>query len=265
MQNFTLPSLLVGLVYLVFLLGAAWAAKHRLNKENSDRTMMVALLSHRLRTPLTSIKWYLEMLLDNDYGKLQIAQIELVNHLNMSVNDAISILNTFLESSRVERGIIGSKTLSIDVADTLRTVVASVATLASDKKQTIKVDTEQNRMVALLNPFVLNMLLEVLLHNAITYTPNGGTITVTAKEEGKNIMVSVQDTGIGMTKEELSHLFTKFYRGKQAMEVDTTGNGLGLYLVKDVLKQIGGSVRVTSEPGKGSCFIIEMPNAQTKS
>ena len=256
MQNFTLPSLLVGLVYLVFLLGAAWAAKHRLNKENSDRTMMVALLSHRLRTPLTSIKWYLEMLLDNDYGKLQIAQIELVNHLNMSVNDAISILNTFLESSRVERGIIGSKTLSIDVADTLRTVVASVATLASDKKQTIKVDTEQNRMVALLNPFVLNMLLEVLLHNAITYTP---------KEDGKNIMVSVQDTGIGMTKEELSHLFTKFYRGKQAMEVDTTGNGLGLYLVKDVLKQIGGSVRVTSEPGKGSCFIIEMPNAQTKS
>jgi two-component system sensor histidine kinase VicK len=261
--TYALLAALSVLLIAVFLF--EYIAYQRLMRENRDRKMMVALLSHRLRTPLTSMKWYLEMLLDSDFGKLQIAQLELLNHLNMSATDAIGILNTFLETSRIERNHNGSdKAIAVDIENAANMTVANLKTTIMDRKQTIDVHAAAPHITALANPLTVHMILEVLLHNAMKYTPDGGKITVDIGKSDKVVSISVWDSGISISKEDQKRLFTKFFRGKGAIAIDTNGNGLGLYLVKDMLKEIGGTIHAESNEGQGARFIVEIPNREAE-
>lgn len=249
-------------ILLVVVLVFEYFAYQRLMRENRDRKMMVALLSHRLRTPLTSMKWYLEMLLSSDFGKLQIAQLELLNHLNLSATDAIKILNTFLETSRIERGQAPERTISVDVENAVNMTISNLRSTVADKHQTIDIHATEPHITVLMNPLTLHMILEVMLHNAMKYTPDNGQIRVDIAKNDTAVTLSVWDSGIAIPREELKHLFTKFFRGKEAIALDTNGNGLGLYLVKDMLKEIGGTIRAESEEGKGTRFIVEIPNTR---
>lgn len=261
LPTFSLLAILFLLLIAVFVF--EYVAYQRLMRENKDRKMMVALLSHRLRTPLTSMKWYLEMLLDSDFGKLQIAQLELLNHLNLSATDAIGILNTFLETSRIERSNSTQKAISVDIENAVNMTVSNLRSTIQDRHQSIEIRAQAPHITVLVNPLTVHMILEVLLHNAMKYTPDGGKIAVDIGKNEKIVSISVWDSGISISKDEQKHLFTKFFRGKGAIAIDTNGNGLGLYLVKDMLKEIGGTIHAESEEGNGARFIVEIPNLDT--
>lgn len=260
-------NILIGL--LVVALGATLVlfllertAHQLLKRENRDRNMMIALLSHRLRSPLSSIKWHVEMLLDSGFGKLQIAQLELLNQVNHSIGDAIGVLNTFLETSRIEQGNAMADPISIDLWKEVDTTVQNLQRSAKTKHKIVCMRGDK-RVMVLMDKFALLMMLEVLLHNAFTYTPEDGTVTVRAREEENVVLLSVTDTGIGIAPEDQAQVFRKFFRGKRAKELDTTGNGLGLYLVKEILERTGGFIRCESVPGKGATFTLGLPNART--
>ncbi len=256
----TFSLLAVICIVLVAVFVFEYIAYRRLMRENRDRKMMVALLSHRLRTPLTSMKWYLEMLLDSDFGKLQIAQLELLNHLNLSATDAIGILNTFLETSRIERGNSTQKAISVDIENAVNMTISNLRSTIQDRHQTVEIRAQAPHITVLVNPLTVHMILEVMIHNAMKYTPDGGRIAIDIGKNEKVVSISVWDSGISISKEEQSHLFTKFFRGKGAIAMDTNGNGLGLYLVRDMLKEIGGTIRAESEEGQGARFVVEIPN-----
>ena len=223
---------------------------------------MVALLSHRLRTPLTSIKWYTELLLNQEFGKLQIAQMELLNKVNTAIGDSITILNKFLETAQIERGEFVYKPSAIDVQEHLQRVIDSVHDRLQEKEQKLTVLATSGRIVAFVNPLVFHTITEVLVSNALYYTPKGGTITIHVGEEDDNVRIDVTDTGIGMTESDMKHLFTKFFRSERSRTMHTGGNGLGLYLVRQILQQIGGNIRCTSGLNKGSTFTIILPTAK---
>jgi len=231
----------------------------RFDKKELERNMMVALLSHRLRTPLTSIKWHTELLLNQEFGKLRISQMELLDKVNSGIADAIAVLNTFLEVSRVEQGAIGSKPVSIDVWDNIEGVVDEVKAKAAEKNQTITFPKPAERITAYMNPLIFHTIFEVIVDNAIIYTPTGGTIEIIVRREGKQAIIHVKDNGIGLTPAEQKKLFTKFFRGDKAKIISTNGNGLGLYLIKQLLATIGGSISCTSEAQKGTTFSIQLP------
>jgi len=105
----------------------------------------------------------------------------------------------------------------------------------------------------------LHMVFQNLIDNAFKFTPSGGTITLTLRQNGALIEFSISDSGIGISKEEVPHLFTKFFRARNAMSMDTRGTGLGLYIAANIIKTHGGSISVNSELGKGTIFTFTVP------
>lgn len=232
--------------------------------EERERSTMVALLSHRLRGPLSAIKWNTELLLNQDMGKLQIAQMELINKMSLSIADAITVLNTFLEASRIERGELTTAPVALDLLEYLPRIMESYRGLLDEKKQTIELTKPQERILVFMDPLILHTIVEVVLHNAILYTPNGGSLRVSIDSPLKTqrkVLLHIADTGIGMSPDDMKNLFTKFFRSQDAKKLSTMGNGLGLYLVKQMLKTIGGSISCTSELRKGTVVTIGLPKA----
>lgn len=257
---FLLGTLLL-MVSMLFLQAQRARSQRR---EERERSTMVALISHRLRGPLAAIKWNTELLLNQDVGKLQIAQLELINKMSISIADAIHVLNTFLESSRIERGQITTAPVALDLMEYLPRIIDSYKPLLTEKKQALELPTQEERILVFMDPLVLHTIVEVVFHNAVLYTPVGGKIRVSIDEgwkTGKRVMLSIADQGIGISQEDMGKLFTKFFRGRTAKTVSTTGNGLGLYLVKQMLETIGGSIVCTSELHKGTTFTIGLPKA----
>lgn len=235
-----------------------------MKKEEHERSTMVALISHRLRGPLSAIKWDTELLLNQELGKLQISQMELLNKMSDSVADAIGVLNTFLEASRIERGKMETTPLALDLMEYLPRIIQTYKPLLDEKKQVLVLPKPTQRILVYMNPLILHTIVEVVVHNAILYTPVGGKITLSIDEnnpESKHVMLSITDYGIGMSPDDLQKLFTKFFRSHDALMISTTGNGLGLYLVKQMLQSIGGTITCTSQVKKGTTFTIGLPRA----
>lgn len=236
--------------------------KKIVKKEEQERSTMVALLSHRLRTPLTAVRWGTGLLLDQGFGKLQISQMEVLNKIRISVTDAIGVLNTFLEASRIERGSIDTTPLALDVLEYLPRLMSTYESLLEEKKQIIELPKHEGRVLVCMNPLILHTIVEVIVHNALLYSPEGSTIKINVDDtDAHHVMVSITDSGIGISPEDMKKLFTKFFRSHEALIVSTTGNGLGLYFVKNMLDTIGGTISCTSELHKGSTFTMGLPKA----
>lgn len=256
-------SPLILLLVALLLLVLKHLQVRRIEREERDQKAMIALLSHRLRTPLTSVKWHTELLLNQEFGKLQIAQLELLDKVNSGISDAITVLNKFLEVSRVERGELDVKAVAIDVEDAVERVIDTVIALTQKKEQIILFSRQEAHVILIMNPLIFHTIVEGVLSNAVTYTQNGGTITVTVKEEEKNVTISITDTGIGISEKDRKRIFTKFYRSERARMMSPNGNGLGLYLIRQILAERGGAIECVSQEGKGSTFSIRMPKVKT--
>ncbi len=227
---------------------------------SEERNMMVALLSHRLRTPLSSIKWHTELLLNQEFGKLKISQLELLDKVNAGVADTIQVLNAFLDVARVERGgVASSHPVMIDVWEHLQRVIDGQRGAMEEKKLTLHASHAQKRLTVYIDPLIFHMIIDTLLSNAILYTHPGGTVTVSAEEHDRDLLVSVTDTGIGIPQPEQKRIFDKFFRGARAKVMSTGGNGLGLYLVKQLVESLGGIISFASEENKGSTFTVVLP------
>jgi len=253
------PTILVLTMVLLFV-----REDRRLRKISAidqERKSLLAVLSHQLRTHLTSISWYTDLLQEGEFGKLKISQLEAMDKINAGSDTAVRILDRILHVSQVERETIVLKPIAVDVNKEVGRVVREYKDQAIRKKDKIVYKKAKKRIVAQIDPLILHSILEVLLSNAVTYTPKGGTVTVTLKEEDKNIEIAVEDTGIGIPPYEQKHIFSKFYRGDQAKKESTKGNGLGLYLVKQLLDYIKGSIKFKSEEGEGTTFTVSIPRA----
>ncbi len=251
--------LIIALVICVAMLAVREIRYRELKKSEHERKMMIALLSHRLRTPLTSVKWHTEMLLNQEFGKLQIAQMELLDKVNAGIADAIQVLNTFLETSRIERGDMDTRPVSLDVHKGILHVLEPLMKEIQDKNMIVQVEKNEERVLAYINPLVFHTILEVVLHNAVLYTPEKGTVRVEIGEHDGRVTIKISDSGVGISDDEKHKLFTKFYRSDKARIMSTSGNGLGLYLAKQMLDEVGGSIDFVSRERVGTTFFITLP------
>ncbi len=234
----------------------------RTTHQNKDSGATIALLSHRLRTPLTSAKWYVELLLKEEFGTLKIAQLEFLDKVHHGIVDAIDVLNRFLEVSRVESGRIVAQPIAVDVREAVEEVIRSMQLLIEEKHHTVTLRMPRGHLVAFFNPLMCHAVIEGVVANAVAYTPPGGHISIVVRASSRGgIAVEVTDTGIGITKRDMPRVFTKFFRADNAKELLTTGNGLGLYMVRRILLSAGGRVHCSSRLGKGSTFTVVLPTS----
>ncbi|MCD5397188.1 MAG: cell wall metabolism sensor histidine kinase WalK [Candidatus Pacebacteria bacterium] len=224
------------------------------------KTEFVSIAAHQLRTPLSAIKWTLKMLLDGDLGPLNKEQIEFVNKNYISNERMISLINDLLNVTRIEEGrYLYSKQL-IDFYDLIHEIVNTFE--EEFKKKKIKISFQKaEEKIPLIKVDVEKMQLAVhnLIDNAIRYTSSEGKIIISLKLIDQNIEFSIQDTGIGIPKNQEEKIFTKFFRGINIMKIDTEGTGLGLFITKNIIEAHDGKIWFESEENKGTTFYFTLP------
>jgi len=223
------------------------------------KSEFISLVSHELRTPLSSVSGYMDMILDGDAGDINEEQKDYLGVAKRNVDKLTKLVTDLLTVSRIEAGAIKLNLEPLNLADVIRDTVENLRPQFNLKNQHVTLETPNEDTSVNGDAERLGQVFTNLLSNAQKYTPNEGYITVKLGVEEHMIRVDVKDTGIGLTKEDLQKLFTKFFRSRDSEAQQITGVGLGLWITRSLVEMHGGEISVTSEYGKGSTFTVFLP------
>lgn len=219
----------------------------------------ISMASHQLRTPLTSVKGYVSMVLEGDTGQIKADQRKLLQQAFDSSQRMVYLIADLLNVSRLRTGKFVIENRQTNLADVVSGEVGQLKETAHNKNIKLTYEKPSKFPAMMLDETKIRQVVMNFLDNAIYYTPSGGEITVSLKKDGDSIEYQVTDTGVGVPKSEQHHLFTKFYRAGNARKMRPDGTGLGLYMAQKVVVAQGGAVIFESEEGKGSTFGFRFP------
>jgi PAS domain S-box-containing protein len=225
-------------------------------KELSDlKSRFVSMASHEFRTPLTTMMSSLSLVSAYEERKDSANHNKHVNKIKSSIKNLTDILNDFLSVSRLEEGKIENKPEELNVKTFIAEVASDMQALTIDGQ---KVEHKHSgREMVTLDPKLLKNILFNLISNAIKFSPEGGSVTITSGVKPSEVTISVKDQGIGISKEDQKHLFERFFRGHNATHIQ--GTGLGLNIVARYLELMGGTIEMKSGENKGTTFTITIP------
>lgn len=231
----------------------------RLKELDKIKSEFVSIVSHDLRTPLTVIRGYVELL--PRVGPLNDRQREFVAHVEASMTNIVALISDLLDIGRIEAGVdweMRPTALAPIITDAAQELQAA-ATL----KHHVLTSAVDDLAPVPGNARRLRQVVDNLMTNALKYTPDGGQIAVTAREDGDFVLLQVRDNGLGMALDDQRHVFDKFYRVQSEATDHIQGSGLGLSIVKAIVEKHNGRVWVESEPGHGSTFTVVLPKFVT--
>lgn len=232
---------------------------------NRAKSEFVSLASHQLRTPLGISKWYLEAIVKEKFFlNAPKTSKTYLNEVYVSIERLIDLVSDLLSVSRIDQGRIKDTPKLVDVSLIIERVTSEVNILAKKENITIEQRISPRIPPICIDPLRLQEVLENLITNAINYSKPGGKIIVFLNTDKKNLILSVQDNGIGISVEDKAQLFTRFFRAANAITKNPEGSGLGLYVIKSYVHAWGGKVTVQSMPGLGSTFIVTLPLKRKK-
>lgn len=230
--------------------------EHEIDKMKSE---FISIASHQLRTPLSAINTYAMMLVGGYAGKLNNDQYNFLKIILSSVSRMNELISTLLDISKIESGMLKIVSDPVNYQDLVGSIVREQQEHAKDKDIRIKLKLPIEAINIHTDTLLLKEICANFLSNAIKYTPPGGTIFVTLRIKEKSAVLSVKDNGYGIPTDSQKYLFSKFYRANNAMQKETYGTGLGLYMVKLASESIGGKVWFKSAENKGSTFYFSLP------
>ncbi|MEZ4179985.1 MAG: ATP-binding protein [Candidatus Doudnabacteria bacterium] len=228
------------------------------------KTEFVSLASHQLRTPLTAIGWYTEMLLAGDAGKITKKQKEFLEEVYAGNKRMVDLVNALLNVSRLELGTIAVEPEPANIIEIAQGVISDLKAIILEKQDKIVTHFDQNIPITPLDKKLVYMIFQNLLTNAIKYSPDKSTITTSIQTDETNIKISVADQGLGIPQSQQDKIFTKLFRADNVKGTDTTGTGLGLYIIKSILDHSGGTIRFESIQNQGTTFFVTIPKSGMK-
>ena len=229
-----------------------------------SKSDFVSVAAHQLRTPLTAINWTLEGLSKNQ--ALTEEDRSLAKNGLQATANLLKTVNDLLDTAEIEGGRFGYNYEEIDLVKFAEEVLTNAQMVAKEYGLQVFFDKGGfNELKLLADKNKLGMALSNLVDNAMKYNSKGGSVTVRLKQMPQQpyVQVSVQDTGIGVLPADIDRLFTKFYRAPNARKVKADGTGLGLYIVRNIIRQHGGEVGVESTLGRGTTFFFTLPTDPT--
>jgi PAS domain S-box-containing protein len=222
------------------------------------KTEFISVVSHELRTPLTPIKGYIDLILEGDAGELTEEQRDYLKIVEVNTDRLVALVNDLLDISRIEAGKIDLEVKPFAIEEVIQDVVAVHRKQIDSRGLSLTVSLPPRLPWVKADKARITQVLNNLISNAYKYTFSGG-ITVSAIPDGEYLEVTVSDTGVGISKEDLKKLFTKFFRVKNPATRETSGTGLGLAITKSIIEKHEGEIWVESRPGKGSAFHFTLP------
>lgn len=227
-------------------------------KLDRAKTEFVSLASHQLRTPVAAVKWQIDMLLSGEIGEFSDKQKDYLTRVHKVNEDMIELIDTLLNISRIEIGSLKMELKPTNVPLIFESVLAELSYQIDEKNLNIEKQYNDNLKNIESDPKFLRIVIQNLITNAVKYTPNDGTITITLKQSFGEKAIIVSDTGVGIPKGEQDKIFTKLFRADNVRSlVGSQGTGLGLYLIKSIVEAMGGGISFVSEENKGSTFVVK--------
>lgn len=239
----------------------------RIKEIDRMKSEFISLASHQLRTPLGISKWYLEVIQkDASFKKLPKIEREYIGEIYTSNERLLSLVRDLLSVSRIDQGRVKNNPQRTNILDLVKSIVKEMTMVAKKKKVALNFKIKSTDIPLFnIDTERLHETIENLIANALQYTPAQGKVTVTIdRYKSEWVSIDIQDTGIGISQEDQKKLFTKFFRTEKGSSENTTGSGLGLYIVKSYVEEWGGKIIVESKEGKGSTFTVRLPISYIK-
>lgn len=220
---------------------------------------IVSLAAHQIRSPLVAIRGYASMIAEGDFGNVEMNVQDAIQRISDSSKNLMNIANEFLDISHIEEGRIKYNLKEFDLKHTLTRICEKYEKRIKEKGLDFSFDYEKNLdYMVFADREKIKRIIQTVVENAIRYTREGKIKVSLSSGNGKAI-VSVTDTGIGISKKDSNRIFHRFARTSNASRIDTTGTGIELYIAKEMLHAQGGHIYAISEgSNKGSTFVIEI-------
>jgi len=223
------------------------------------KTEFISITSHQLRTPLSSMKWFMEMLLNNDLGELPEKQRGVLLDVYNSNERIITLVNDLLDVSRIEAGKMQNQPTPTNIIEFIKSMLPEVEQNFVKRKQKFEFIRPDSFPRVSADPKLIWQVLQNLLTNASKYTPEEGKITLTLSLANENALLTIADNGYGIPEFQKNRIFEKFFRADNITKME--GTGLGLYISKELAEASGGKLRFESAEGRGTTFYFSLPLA----
>lgn len=218
----------------------------------------ISIASHQLRTPATAVKTHLAMLMDGMAGALTNAQMKYLKRAFESNERQLNIVNDLLITASSEAGSLILNKKETDITSLVLQAERDFVDVVKEREHTLVVKAKSGIM-SLVDPSYIKMVIENLISNSCKYTPRGGKIVISVTRRGKRAILSVEDNGVGINKQQRSKLFKKFSRIENSLSGEAGGSGIGLHLLNQIVELHEGTITVQSEENQGTKFIISLP------
>ncbi|MDP3963765.1 MAG: PAS domain-containing sensor histidine kinase [bacterium] len=235
------------------------AQEKSLNLEERTREEFVSMASHQLRTPLTTIQGYADMLLVDDAGVISEKQRDFIREIQVANHRMLDLINAFLNASRVDMGMFAIEPQLVNAFDIIEAQLSVFSHDIEEKGLVIQKDFDPVLEKLHLDPKLTGIVMQCLLSNAVRYSRKGGAIRISIKKTPSDFYISVSDDGIGIPLLQQNKIFLKVFRADNAAVIDPNGSGLDLYIVKAIVEAAGGTIRFESKEGRGATFYITLP------
>ncbi|MCD6539645.1 MAG: GAF domain-containing sensor histidine kinase [Candidatus Omnitrophica bacterium] len=235
-------------------------ALEKIEKISRLKSEFVSAVSHEFRTPLTSIKGYASLLVQERFGKIPPAVRLRLERINQQADTLVNMINELLDIARIESGRSKIEIQKIDLSETMKKIADYFYPQLKEKN--LQLILTLSSLFVEADKSLLERVFINLLSNAIKFTPQGKKIEIKCEKKDNYAEVSVRDEGIGIPQEDLENIFKEFYRIDNPLQKEVKGTGLGLSLVRNIIKAHQGEIWVESKVGEGSKFIFTLPLAQ---
>lgn len=232
--------------------------ERKIGKKN--KIDFVSLVAHQLKTSLSAMKLSFQMLLNGDFGALNQEQKDIIEKLHQRNNMLIHSVNDLLNMIRIEDKGYFYHFDRVDIED----LINSIIIFSQEELKRKKIIFQFEKPIVKLPKIMLDkekicLAIQNIFDNSIKYTPLGGQITISLKNDNKNLEIKIQDSGIGIPDSQKKNIFEKFFRGSNAVKAQTIGSGLGLFITKEIIESHQGKIWFESKENKGSTFFITIP------
>ena len=220
----------------------------------------IAVTSHQLNTPLSIIRGYSSLMLNGKAGAVSPKQKDYLEEIHQACEKMVSLTNNLLSISRIEQDKIKLQISEINMTDLINKVTESIKGKIGSSTAKLKIDIEKKNLIISADFDKLYQALINIVDNALKYTPIG-SVSLSVCDQGGNVAIIVKDTGIGIPKDQIDKIGQRFFRTQEAINIDSKGTGLGIYIAKSIILKHGGQFDIKSEKGKGTEIKMTLPKS----
>jgi len=231
----------------------------RLAEASRMKSEFIDIVSHQMRSPLTNLKWTFEILTFDKKDLVQDKKEEYLSSIKENIERMVELVDDLLIVSKIEQGTFPIRKTEISPESLIRELIIRYRPFSEASHISLDFQVQQGMPKIFADPSCLKLVLENLIDNAVRYSRGRGKIEMRLERKLKEVLFKIKDSGLGIPKEDQKYIFQKFFRAKNVQKEQTRGNGLGLYIVKSIVKQSGGKIWFESEEGRGTTFYFTLP------